>query len=56
LKRPDTRWRDDIEKFEGKTWQRIAQIDSCGRSWERPMSSSGLTRFGDDDDDIKFFG
>ena len=25
VKRPDTRWKDDIEKFAGKTWQRIAQ-------------------------------
>ena len=24
-KRPDTRWRDEIEKFAGKTWQRKAQ-------------------------------
>ena len=24
-KRPDIRWRGDIEKFAGKTWQRIAQ-------------------------------
>jgi hypothetical protein len=24
-KRPDTRWRDEIEKFAGKTWQRIVQ-------------------------------
>ena len=24
-KRPDTRWRDEIEKFAGVAWQRIAQ-------------------------------
>ena len=24
-KRPDTRWRDEIERFAGKKWQRIAQ-------------------------------
>ena len=29
-KRPDTRWRDEIEKFASKTWQRLAQSRS---SW-----------------------
>ena len=24
-KRPDTRWRDELEKFAGKTWHRLAQ-------------------------------
>jgi len=24
-KRPDTRWKDEIEKFAGVTWQRLAQ-------------------------------
>ena len=41
-RRPDTRWRDEIENFAGVAWQRIAQ-GSYGRSWERPSFSSGPT-------------
>ena len=30
--RPDTRWREEIGKFAGKDWQRLAEI---GRDWQR---------------------
>ena len=50
-KRPDTRWRNEIEKFAGVAWQRLAH-DSYGRNWGRPPFSSGLIMADDDNDDI----
>ena len=56
-KRPDTRWRDEIEK---KCWKNMAKNSSrqavMGGIWERPMFSSGLTRADDDDydDDVHY--
>ena len=32
-KRPDTRWKDEIEKFAGVAWQRLAQDRRCGKNW-----------------------
>ena len=30
-KRPDTRWRDEIEKFAGRSWQRLARSMGDGK-------------------------
>ena len=32
-KRPDTRWRDEIEKFAGVAWQRLVQNRELGKAF-----------------------
>ena len=49
-KRPDSRWRDEIEKIAGVTVKELHRISSYGRNWERPSFSSGRTKAATDDD------
>ena len=54
-KGPDTRWRDDIEKYARKKHSKEQlRIGSCGGNLKRPMFNSGLTRTDDDDNDDCF--
>jgi len=41
--RPDTRWRDEIEKFAGVAWQRLAQDRQLWKELGRPLVSRGPT-------------
>ena len=43
---------DEIERFTGVAWHRLAKIGSFGGSWERPSFSRGLTKADDDDDEV----